>query len=106
MSRTTAIAEPGASINASIMTAAPHTKSAIHHHGPQDTIIYALKGAGGTVVTDNGKTTTRLRPGDFCLIPAGVEHMEANEGDDEAVWVITRSGEAAQVVNVDGWQGN
>ncbi|KAF2153279.1 RmlC-like cupin [Myriangium duriaei CBS 260.36] len=91
-----------AKINASIMTAKPHTKSDIHHHGDQDTIIYALRGTG-SVVTDQGNTTTRLAPGDFCLIPAGVEHLEQNDTDEEVVWVIHRSGSKADVVNLDNW---
>lgn len=104
MLRTNAISGHNSSINASIMTSQPGTKSAIHHHGDQDTIIYALKGRGA-VVTDGGSTTTRLNPGDFVLIPKGLEHLEMNDGEEEVVWIITRSGSEADVVNVDGWSG-
>ncbi|KAF4553168.1 Hypothetical protein D9617_8g051820 [Elsinoe fawcettii] len=103
MTRTNAIAGQG-SINASIMTAAPHSSSGVHHHGEQDTIIYALSG-NGSVLTEGGKKRVDLGPGDFCLIPKGLEHQEVNESDDEVVWVITRSGDSANVVNVDKWTG-
>ena len=101
MTRTNAISGQ-ANINASIMTAKPHTKSDIHHHGDQDTVIYALRGSG-SVVTDNGNTTTKLAPGDFCLIPAGVEHVEMNDTDDEVTWIIHRTGSKADVVNLNKW---
>ncbi|GAM84326.1 hypothetical protein ANO11243_023200 [Dothideomycetidae sp. 11243] len=101
MIRTAAI-HGKASINASIMTAQPRSKSDVHHHGEQDTIIYALRGTG-SVVTDGGSTRTDLAPGDFCLIPAGVEHLEMNDTDEEVVWIITRNGSTADVVNKDKW---
>ncbi|TKX18435.1 cupin domain-containing protein 8 [Elsinoe australis] len=102
MTRTNAISGQ-ASINASMMTAAPRTKSGVHHHGEQDTIIYALT-PGGSVLTEGGKKRVDLGQGDFCLIPKGVEHQEVNDSDQEVVWVITRSGDSANVVNVDNWQ--
>ncbi|PNS14209.1 hypothetical protein CAC42_6722 [Sphaceloma murrayae] len=103
MTRTNAISGK-ASINASIMTAAPHSSSGIHHHGEQDTIIYSLKGRG-SVISEGGKKRQDIGPGDFLLIPKGVEHQEVNDSDEEVVWVITRSGTEADVQNVDGWAG-
>jgi len=125
------------------MTAAPHTSSSVHHHGEQDTIVYAASGHG-TIITNStpsvlppsssfsstipdaspndpgapidnahpniqpeapGIVRHRLAPGDFAIIPAWVEHQEVNEGDEEVVWIITRSGGVPQVVNLDGWGG-
>ncbi|TVY60726.1 hypothetical protein LSUE1_G009208 [Lachnellula suecica] len=84
------------------MTAKPHTASAIHHHGEQDTIIFARSGHG-TIVSNNGQTRQSLSPGDFALIPAWAEHQEVNEGEEEVEWVISRSGGVPVVVNLRGW---
>ncbi|XMA11866.1 hypothetical protein WAI453_004657 [Rhynchosporium graminicola] len=84
------------------MTASPHTSSAIHHHGEQDTIVYAASGHGA-IISDNGKTRQELAPGDFALIPAWTEHQEVNDGEEEVTWIITRSGSEPVVVNLKGW---
>ena len=85
-----------------VMIAGPHTSSGIHHHGEQDTIIYAIRGRG-SVISEGGKKRVDLSPGDFAIIPAGAEHQEVNEGDEEVEWVIVRGGKAPDVRNVDGW---
>ncbi len=87
------------------MIAHPHTSSAVHHHGEQDTIVYAASGHGA-VVSDNGKTRQELAPGDFTLIPAWTEHQEVNDGKEEVIWIITRSGSEPVVVNLEGWGGS
>lgn len=51
------------------MCAEPHSCSAVHHHGEQDTIVYAAKGHG-SIVFDGGKQRKDLSPGDFAIIPA------------------------------------
>jgi uncharacterized RmlC-like cupin family protein len=84
------------------MIAQPHTSSAIHHHSTQDTIIYGIRGHGA-VISEGGKTRQPIGPGDWALIPAGVEHQEVNDGDEEVVWAITRGGKTAAVENLDGW---
>ena len=84
------------------MIAKPHTASAIHHHSDQDTIVFAFSGHG-TIVSDGGKKKQLLAPGDFALIPAYAEHQEVNEGDEDVIWSITRSGREPKVVNVEGW---
>ena len=84
------------------MLAQPHTHSAVHHHGSQDTIVYAVRGYG-SVVSEGGKKRQDLSPGDFALIPAYAEHQEVNDGDEEVEWVIHRSGGVPVVVNLEGW---
>jgi uncharacterized RmlC-like cupin family protein len=86
------------------MTALPHSASAVHHHGPQDTIVYAASGHG-TIVSEGGKKRQDLSPGDFALIPAWAEHQEVNDGENEVVWVICRSGSVPEVVNLGGLGG-
>lgn len=87
-----------------VMIAHPHSSSAVHHHGTQDTIVYAQSGHG-TIISDNGNTRQDLSPGDFALIPAWTEHQEVNDGDEEVTWIITRSGGTPEVVNLEGWSG-
>lgn len=84
------------------MIAKPHSGSAIHHHGAQDTIVYAVSGHGA-IVSEGGNKRQELAPGDFALIPAWAEHQEVNEGSEEVVWVITRSGGEPVVENLEGW---
>ena len=84
------------------MIAKPHSGSAVHHHGEQDTVVFAFSGHG-TIVSDGGKKKQKLAPGDYALIPAFAEHQEVNEGDEEVVWCIVRSGKEPKVVNLEGW---
>lgn len=85
-----------------VMIAKPHSSSAVHHHGSQDTIVYALRGHG-TLVSEGGMKRQNLAPGDFALIPAWAEHQEANDADEEVTWIITRSGRSPIVENLGGW---
>ena len=85
-----------------VMIATPHSASAIHHHGDQDTIAYCLRGKA-VLVSEGGKTRNMLSPGDFALIPAYAEHQEVNEGDEEVELIITRSGRVPEVVNLEAW---
>ena len=84
------------------MIAKPHTSSAIHHHGEQDTVVYALKGKG-SIISEGGKKRHDLQPGDFALIPAYAEHQEINDGDEQVTFIITRSGRMPIVENLEGW---
>ena len=67
-----------------------------------DTIVYAVRGRG-TVVSEGGRKRQDLGPGDFALIPAFAEHQEVNDGEEEVLWVITRSGPSPIVKNLEGW---
>lgn len=87
------------------MIAKPHSASAVHHHGEQDTIVYASSGHGAVVSGPDGSKRQELAPGDFALIPAWAEHQEVNDSDEEVVWIITRSGSSPVVVNLNGWGG-
>jgi uncharacterized RmlC-like cupin family protein len=85
------------------MTALPKSASAVHHHGRQDTIIYAASGHGTIVSEGRTKRQDLAPPSDFALIPAYAEHQEVNDGDGEVVWVITRSGSEPVAENLEGW---
>lgn len=73
---------PGQQIVGTLMRAQPHSSSAIHHHGNQDTIIYAVSGHG-KVVSDHDRQVDEIHPGDWAVIPKGREHKEVNDGDEE-----------------------
>jgi uncharacterized RmlC-like cupin family protein len=123
MIRSNALVGLTPNICASRMIAKPHTASAVHHHGEQDTVVFSFSGYG-TVVSEGGNKRQNLSPGDFALIPyvfqrlttgkheiliimfpdsAFAEHQEVNESDEDVVWCIVRSGGEPCVVNIDGW---
>lgn len=102
MARKGAIINKSDKICASVMIAKPHTSSAIHHHGEQDTIVYASTGYGA-IISENGQKRQELAPGDFAFIPAWTEHQEVNDSEGDVTWVITRSGGSPVVVNLKGW---
>lgn len=86
MIRQSALVNLTPNICATRMIAKPHSASAVHHHGEQDTIVFAFSGHG-TVVSEGGNKRQELAPGDFALIPAWAEHQEVNEGDEEVrIW--------------------
>ena len=66
-------------------------------------VIYAISGTGAVVFGPDGSKRTTLKPGDWALIPAHTLHQEVNDGDEEVVWAITRTGREPIVENVDGW---
>jgi len=103
MIRQGAIIDLSPNLNGTLMRAQPHSASAVHHHGSQDTIVYASSGHG-SIVSEGGNKRHDLSPGDFALIPAFAEHQEVNDGDEEVVWVIVRSPGGGPVVeNLGGW---
>jgi uncharacterized RmlC-like cupin family protein len=67
-----------------------------------DTIIYVVRGHG-SIISEGGKTRQNLEPGDFAFIPPFTEHMEINGGDEEAFFVIIRSGRNPVTENLAGW---
>ncbi|KAF2000275.1 hypothetical protein P154DRAFT_522746 [Amniculicola lignicola CBS 123094] len=102
MIRMNAIVDMSDQLCGTVMIAKPHTASDVHHHGEEDTIVYAAKGHG-TIVSDNGTKRQHLEPGDFALIPAYAEHQEVNDSDEDVVWIITRGGRNPIVQNLEGW---
>ncbi|CAI9632290.1 unnamed protein product [Alternaria burnsii] len=84
MIRMPAIVNMSDQLCGTVMIAKPHTASAVHHHGEEDTIVYAAKGHGAIVSGSN-------------------EHQEINESDEDVVWIITRGGRNPIVQNLAGW---
>ena len=55
------------------------------------------------MVSEGGKKRQNLSPGDFAFIPAYAEHQEVNDGDEEVVLIITRSGRSPITQNLETW---
>ncbi|KAH4072545.1 hypothetical protein HBH50_060930 [Parastagonospora nodorum] len=103
MIRMPAIVDKSDQICGTVMVAKPHSSSAVHHHGEEDTIVYAASGHGAIVSGPNGLKRQELAPGDFALIPAYAEHQEVNDSAEDVVWIITRGGRNPVVHNLEGW---
>ena len=86
---------------AGVMLAEPGTASAVHHHGPLETVVYVLSGRSRVRWGSRLEHETDLEPGDFLLIPPYLPHQEINPSPDQATqWVVVRSGPEAVIVNL------
>lgn len=86
---------------AGVMLAEPGTASSVHHHGPQETVVYVLSGPSRVRWGSRLEHEVDLEPGDFVFIPPYTPHQEINPSSDEpARWVVVRSGGEAVVVNL------
>jgi uncharacterized RmlC-like cupin family protein len=82
------------------MVADPGTASSVHHHGPQETVVYVLSGPSRVQWGSRLEHAADLEPGDFVFIPPYMPHQEINPSSDESTrWVVMRSGGEAVVVN-------
>jgi uncharacterized RmlC-like cupin family protein len=89
------------SLWAGMMIAEPNTASSVHHHGPQETVVYVLSGPSKVRWGSRLEREVDLEPGDFVFIPPYVPHQEINASPGQpAVWVVVRSGPEAVVVNL------
>ncbi|KAH6645388.1 cupin domain-containing protein [Truncatella angustata] len=96
---------------ATVLIAKANCASAVHHHGEQDTIIYAAAGKGILVTNPGNETEPKLKrhelsAGDFAFIPPWTEHQELNETDEDVVWILIRSGPEPTVVWLTDWSGD
>ena len=79
----------------------PGARTGIHHHGPQETIVYVLAGEALLRWGTRGEHTATVRPGDFLHVPAHVIHQEINPSPTEPFhWVVVRSSPQPLVVNL------
>ncbi|HTU55305.1 MAG TPA: cupin domain-containing protein [Acetobacteraceae bacterium] len=86
-----------------LFTVEPGARTAIHHHGEQDTIAYVLAGECVVRWGARGEFTAAARAGDFLHVPAWLPHMEINPSSSEPFrWVVVRSTPTPIVVNLPG----
>ncbi|KAK7914977.1 cupin domain-containing protein [Apiospora marii] len=94
---------------ATVLTAKARCASAVHHHGEQDTIIYAASGTG-ILMTNPGNegelVKHELSPGDFAFVPPWTEHQEVNDTDEDVVWILIRNGPTPLVFYLEDWGGD
>jgi uncharacterized RmlC-like cupin family protein len=89
------------SLWAGLMLAEPGTASAVHHHGPQETVVYVLSGRSKVRWGGRLQHEADLEAGDFLFIAPYVPHQEINPSPDRATrWVVVRSAPEAVVVNL------
>ncbi|KAK4149943.1 hypothetical protein C8A00DRAFT_18449 [Chaetomidium leptoderma] len=98
------------SMCATVLIVKPKSSSTIRHHGEQETVIYAVSGAGRLLSQPKGNEEEperhELGPGDFAFVPAWTEHQFVNESDDvDLHLVIIRSGGQPVEVNLTDWGG-
>ncbi|KAK6859616.1 hypothetical protein PG990_013128 [Apiospora arundinis] len=94
---------------ATVLTAKPRCASAVHHHGEQDTIIYAASGTGILMTNpdnDGELKKHELSPGDFAFVPPWTEHQEVNDTDEDVVWILIRNGPTPLVFYLTDWGGD
>jgi uncharacterized RmlC-like cupin family protein len=105
MSRAAAIthASAGASkLWAGTVVVAPSARTAAHHHGEVETVLYIVKGRALFRWGDHLEFSEEAGPGDFIYVPPYVPHQELNARADEPVEaVVVRSGQEPVVVNLD-----
>ncbi len=105
MTRAAAIthAKVGASkLWAGTVVVAPDAKTAAHHHGELETVLYIISGRARMRWGDHLEFSEEAGPGDFIFVPPWVPHQEMNANPDVPVEaVVIRSGQDPVVVNLD-----
>src|SRR5437868_15540857 len=105
MTRAAAITHATAGANrlwAGTVVVQPNVKTAAHHHGELETVLYIVKGRARFRWGEGLEFVDEAGPGDFIYVPPFVPHQEINARPDEPVEVIVvRSGQEPIVVNLD-----
>src|SRR6516162_4416094 len=80
----------------------PNAKTAPHHHGELESIIYIINGRARMRWGERLEFVAEAGPGDFIFVPPFVPHQEINARADEVLeCVLVRSDGEAVVVNLD-----
>ncbi len=61
-------------LGAGVMLLEPSTMSAVHHHGPQETVAYVAEGQGKIRWGSRLEQGADLEAGDFLFIPLFLPH--------------------------------
>lgn len=85
----------------------PNARTAAHHHGEVETVLYIVKGKARFRWGDHLEFSEDAYPGDFIYVPPYVPHQEMNADPNEPVEaVVVRSGQEPVVVNLDIAEAN
>jgi uncharacterized RmlC-like cupin family protein len=86
---------------AGVLMAEPGTVSSVHHHGPQETVVYVAEGSSRLRWGRRLEHETDLEAGDFLYVPPFLPHQEINTAPDRpALWIVVRSGPEAILVEL------
>jgi uncharacterized RmlC-like cupin family protein len=110
MTRAAAITAARAGANklwAGTVVVEPDARTAAHHHGELETVLYIVRGRARMRWGDHLEYSEEAGPGDFIFVPPWVPHQEMNARPDEPVEaVVVRSGQDPIVVNLDIAEAN
>jgi uncharacterized RmlC-like cupin family protein len=105
MSRAAAINRAMAGANklwAGTVNIHPNAKTAPHHHGELESIIYIVSGKARMRWGERLEFVAEAGPGDFIFVPPFVPHQEINANPNEPLTcVVVRSDQDPIVVNLD-----
>jgi uncharacterized RmlC-like cupin family protein len=80
----------------------PAAKTAPHHHGELESIIYIVSGKARMRWGEHLEFVAEAGPGDFIFVPPFVPHQEINANANEPLTcVVVRSDQEPVVVNLD-----
>jgi uncharacterized RmlC-like cupin family protein len=80
----------------------PNAKTAPHHHGELESIIYIVSGRARMRWGSELEFIAEAGPGDFIFVPPFVPHQEINANANEPLTcVVVRSDQEPIVVNLD-----
>ena len=80
----------------------PNAKTAPHHHGELESIIYVISGRARMRWGEKLEFVADAGPGDFIFVPPFVPHQEINALRDEPLLcVVVRSDQEPVVVNLE-----
>jgi uncharacterized RmlC-like cupin family protein len=80
----------------------PNAKTAAHHHGALESVIYVVRGRARMRWGEQLEFVAEAGPGDFIFVPPYVPHQEINASPNEVLeCVLVRSDNEAVVVNLD-----
>jgi uncharacterized RmlC-like cupin family protein len=89
------------SLWAGVFVVEPSSKTGIHHHGEQDTVVYVLEGEACVRWGDTGEHSVTVSAGDFLHVPSWLPHQEINPSTEHSFrWVVVRSTPEPIVVNL------
>jgi uncharacterized RmlC-like cupin family protein len=106
LSATQAMHGPVSSMWAGIFVVEASAKTAIHHHGEQETIVYVLEGEALVRWGHRGEYSATANAGDFLHVPGWLPHQELNHSTQRPFrWIVVRSSPEPIVVNLpdDYW---
>jgi uncharacterized RmlC-like cupin family protein len=80
----------------------PNAKTAPHHHGALESVIYVISGRARMRWGERLEFFADAGPGDFIYVPPYVPHQEINARSSEPLMcVVVRSDQEPVVVNLD-----